>query len=182
MSKYIVDTEAMTVVKISSLTEDPETVTNSLAKCYKMIELLNNNHGTVEYNGIIKDIQEWYYGSLVKAAWCATALSYFANQVGLDIGGKAENVYTMLQQIKKSSEGKVYEGYSNIPDRIEKGDILFWCWDGGTMNSGSSKHVGIAEYGSSSNTIYCIGGNQSDKICTKEYEKKYLYAIFRANS
>lgn len=181
MAKYIVDTDSMTVTKINSLTEKPEKVSNALAKAYKMIDLFNDNHGVKEYNGIVAEIQKWYYGSLYKGPWCATAISYFANQVGLDIGGKAENVYTMLQQCKKSSEGKVYEGYKNIPSRIEKGDILFWCWDGGTMNSGSSKHVGMAEYGSSNDTIYCIGGNQSDKICTKEYDKGDLYAIFRPN-
>ena len=179
MAKYIVDTDSLTVTKVNSLTEEPETVSSALAKAYKMIDLFNDNHGTVEYDGIVAEIQKWYYGNLYKGPWCATAISYFANQVGLDIGGKAENVYTMLQQCKKSSEGTVYEGYKNIPSRIEKGDILFWNWSGGKMTSSSSKHVGIAEYSSSNDIIYCIGGNQSDKICTKEYDKGDLYAIFR---
>ena len=43
--------------------------------------------GTVEYNGIVKTIQEWFYGDLVKASWCATSCSFFADQVGPPASG-----------------------------------------------------------------------------------------------
>lgn len=47
------------------------------------------------------------------------------------------------------------------------------------MTTSSSKHVGLAEYDSSADTIYCIGGNQKNKVCTLEYDRRYLYAVFR---
>lgn len=139
--------------------------------------------GTKEYEGIVADIQKWYYGSLVKASWCATSLSYFANILGcLDrIGGKAENVNQMRLNCKKAaSEGKgqYFEG-KDIPIKIQKNDILFWLWKGGEMKNDSSKHVGVAEFDSSNEIIYCIGGNQADQVCTKAYDRSFLYAIYR---
>lgn len=67
---------------------------------------------------------------------------------------------------------------NTIPN-IKKGDILFWLWNGTTMTTTSSKHVGIAELDCNGDIIYCLGGNQKDKICTLAYNKKNLYAIYR---
>lgn len=139
------------------------------------------HRGDKEYTGVVKTIQEWYYGRLLETAWCATAMSYFADQAGylVAIGGKNENVYNMLQACKNSGCGVVYEK-ENIPSTILKGDILFWLWCGDTMTSGSSKHVNIAEYDSENGgKIFAIGGNQKDKICTLEYTRDNLYAVYR---
>ena len=144
-------------------------------------DMFAEHRGDKEYTGIVKTIQEWYYGYLSKTAWCATAMSYFASQVGYisAIGGKNENVYNMLQACKNSGCGVVYEK-GNIPATILKGDILFWLWSGETMTSGSSKHVNIAEYDSiNGGNIFAIGGNQKDKICTLEYTRDNLYAVYR---
>lgn len=144
-------------------------------------DMFSEHRGDKEYTGIVKTIQEWFYGHLLKTAWCATAMSYFANQAGYlaAIGGKNENVYNMLQACKESGCGVVYEK-GNIPLTILKGDILFWLWSGDAMTSGSSKHVNIAEYDSiNGGNIFAIGGNQKDKICTLEYTRDNLYAVYR---
>lgn len=144
-------------------------------------DLFAEHRGDKEYDGIVKTIQEWYYGYVSLSAWCATAMSYFANQAGYlnAIGGKNENVYSMLQACKASGYGVVYEK-GNIPETILKGDILFWLWSGDTMTRGSNKHVNIAEYDSLYNgNIFAIGGNQKDKICTLEYTRDNLYAVYR---
>lgn len=176
MAKYIIDTDTMSIV--------PYVDTPSQAIGITLADLMADHRGETEYNGIVKTIQEWYYGSLVKASWCATAVSYFADQLGIlsQLGGKNENVKKMMDACKihqtRTHEGQFFTKV-NIPSRILKGDILFWLWEGNIMTSTSSKHVGVAEYNSTGQTIFCIGGNQKDKICTLEYDRKYLYAVYR---
>lgn len=176
MAKYIIDTDTMSIIPYMDTTSQATSVT--------LADLMADHRGETEYDGIVKTIQEWYYGSLVKSAWCATAISYFADQLGIlsQLGGKNENVKKMmdachLQQVK-TRVGQFFVKTA-IPHKILKGDILFWLWDGSVMSTSSSKHVGVAEYNSTGNTVYCIGGNQKDKICTLEYDRKYLYAVYR---
>ena len=140
------------------------------------------NRNVKEYDGIVGDIQKWFYGSLVKDSWCATSMCYFANKAGcLDaIGGKHDNVYDLMNACMVADAkgyGKFYDK-AHLPHRIPQYAILFWLWSGTTMTAGSRKHVGMAEFASSGDTIFCIGGNQSDKICTKAYSRDNLYAIY----
>ena len=83
-----------------------------------------------------------------------------------------------MQNCKDSGIGTFYDK-DNLPDTIERGDILFWLWKGDTMTAASSKHCGFCTISTEGGKIACIGGNQSDKICTKNYDRKYLYAILR---
>ena len=146
------------------------------------------NRGVLEYNGIVAEIQKWYYDSstVVKGPWCASSMSYFANKAGLlpAIGGKNDNVYNMMQSCKLAAK----EGYGTfytkdeLPKRIPQYAICFFLWSGSAMTEGSSKHVCMSEYASSGANIYCIGGNQSDKICTKSYERSKLYGLYVLNS
>lgn len=172
MAKYIIDTDAGTI------TEYKETTDSSILKSYQMILWLDAHRGVTEYNGVVADIQRWYYGTLIKAAWCATAVSYLLNMVGIT-SHKSDNVNRLrLSLMSDHYNGVYYEG-EDIPKVINKGDILFWLWEGSTMTDSSSKHVGLAEYRSDNDTIYCIGGNQRDKICTLAYDRKKLYAVYR---
>lgn len=152
----------------------------SLGKKKDFVSLLQEHRGVTEYNGVVGDIQRWYYGTLVKSAWCATAISYFANMLGLlsDIGGKNSNVYQMYLDCKVNGTGQMFDK-NDIPKELKRNDILFWLWKDDVMIDTSSKHVGVCEYDTSSDKIYCIGGNQKDKICTLEYDRKYLYAVYR---
>lgn len=168
MAKFIIDTEIGTCVPY--IENDPYTLADSM-KPYR---------GVTEYNGIVADIQKWYYGSLVKASWCATGVSYFADLIGIaDQIGKNENVLYMMRECEKQKSGGVFYDKKSIPTRIKKGDVLFMLWDGEEMTSVSNKHVTVAEYDSTGNTVFCIGCNQKDKICTLEYERKYIYGLFR---
>lgn len=136
--------------------------------------------GVHEYEGIVADIQKWYYGKIIESPWCATCVSYFANKVGIlsQLGGKNANVYDMMISCLNASPYQFYTKDS-LPQKILKDDILFMLWEGEIMNRSSSKHVTVCEYSTSSDTIFCIGGNQKDKICTLEYERKNIYAMFR---
>lgn len=169
MAKYLIDTDTGTCT--------PYNGGASIGK--RILDLFRAYEGAVEYDGIVAEIQKWYYGSLVRASWCATSVSYFAQKSGLTL--KAENVKALLDQCKILSDtgtGKLYTK-AEIPAEIKAGDILFWLWSGSVMETTSSKHVGVAASDTSSAAIPCIGGNQSDSICTKTYSRDKLYAVYR---
>lgn len=175
MAKYIIDTETGICEPYSE--DVPETKGEKLYKLFRQFE------GTKEYDGIVAQIQKWYYGSLVKASWCATAVSYFASQLGIPI--KAENVNvlkTACDILAKGGIGKYYDRRTTgLPEVIHKGDILFWLWSGDIMTNTSSKHVGVcaADTSIKSAVVPCIGGNQNGKICVKNYDTRKLYAVYR---
>lgn len=164
MSKYLIDTEKGTCVPYPISNKSP-------------LELMQLDVGAKEWDATVTKIQAWYYGKLYKVAWCASAASYYLYMAGLGIA-KACNVYKLLQNCKDAKCCKVYEK-DKIPNEIKRGDILFWLWKGDTMTASSSKHVGFCATTTTGNTIDCTGGNQDDKICTKKYDRKYLYAIAR---
>lgn len=164
MSKYLIDTDKGTCVPYPIAHKSP-------------LELMAQDTGAKEWDDTVTKIQTWYYGKLYKVAWCASAASYYLYLAGLSIA-KACNVYKLMQNCKESNLGKLYTG-DQIPTEIKRGDILFWLWKGDTMTASSSKHVGFCYTTTKGQTIACLGGNQDDKICTKNYDRKYLYAIFR---
>ena len=170
MGKYIIDTDT------GSCTPYVEAGARApaISKKEKMVRMLAEHRGDTEYNGFVETVQKWFYGSLVKASWCAATISYLLNQVGLgDI--KSDNVKTLLDKISASGKFELLDKTCNV----ERGDILFWLWSGDVMTTSSNKHVGLAEHPSKSSIIYCLGGNQKDKICTLAYDRKYLYCIAR---
>lgn len=144
---------------------------------------LNKYHGACEYDTTVAKMIRWFYGYDCKVSWCAIAVSYICNELGcLDaIGGKNDNVNKMRNAcIKAASNG--YGQYfikSEIPLQIKKNDILFFLWEGKEMTDNSSKHVCIAEFDTKADMLYCIGGNQKDKVCTLEYKRSQLYGVYR---
>lgn len=176
MAKYIIDTETGICEPYNE--DVPETKGEKLYKLFKQFE------GTKEYDGIIAQIQRWYYGSPVRAPWCATAVSYFLVQLG--IPASSENVNDLRIKCKNLAANDVgtYWGRDEVglPSVIKKGDILFWLWSGDTMTNTSSKHVGVCaadKVAIQSAVVPCIGGNQDDKICVKNYDTRKLYAVYR---
>ena len=170
MGKYIIDTDTGSCTPYA----DAGVGAPAISKKEKMVRILEEHRGDVEYKGFVSTIQKWFYGSLVKASWCATTISYLLARVGLrDI--KADNVKTLLDKISASGKFELLDKTCDV----ERGDILFWLWSGDVMTTSSSKHVGLAAHPSKSSTIYCLGGNQKDKICTLAYDRKYLYCIAR---
>lgn len=176
MAKYIIDTDTGICEPYNE--EILETKGEKLYKLFKQFE------GTEEYVGVVAQIQHWYYGCLVKASWCATAVSYFLNQ--LNIAVKSENVNDLRIKCKNQAlihkKGKYYDHTGNgLPDTLKRGDVLFWLWSGDQMTNTASKHVGVCAADTSilSAVVPCIGGNQDNKICTKNYDTYKLYAVYR---
>lgn len=140
--------------------------------------------GTTEYHGIVADIQRWFYGDLVKASWCATSVSFFANQVGVlsQLGGKNENVYRMMKAAEGTGKG-TFLYRKDIPNGyvIKRGTVIFMLKSDPPMTETSAKHVTTAyediTYRGSGN-MRCLGGNQSDSIKVSQYSQTTIYAIF----
>lgn len=119
--------------------------------------------GTKEYTGIVEDIQKWYYGRMVKDAWCTTSMSYFANVCGLsEQVGKHENVDRMKEYMASKGKIRMSPSYGGTYTP-KKGDIVFF----------SSKHIyeDCNHVGTvislTSDVLKWIGGNTSDAISTR---------------
>ena len=107
---------------------------------------------------------------------------YYVNSIYMSDGRVYENYLNIPVRCFMASEYRYQKQFytkDNLPSKILKGDILFMLWDGDTMTANSSKHVCVSEFNSTRDKLYCIGGNQKDKICTLEYERKNIYAMFR---
>ena len=166
MPKYIVDTDTGTCVPYDTSTYG-----------VRLLSLMETHLGTREYDGIAATIQKWYYGSLVKAAWCATCLSYFLDQAGIK-GVKEENVFNLLTAARNSGKGKVIL-VGGRTDDIFPGDIVFLLFSNRPMTTTSSKHVTVATGEQKLDTFVGRGGNQNDSLCDKHFNKSDIYAIWR---
>lgn len=135
--------------------------------------------GTKEYDGVVATIQKWYYGTLVKASWCATSLSWCLSQLGImkyTIGKKQENVYHFVTAIRNTGTAKEI----SVGADLKRGDILVFNWNG-SFSPTSDKHITSCNEDTKScaDSIPCIGGNQSDMICIANYPRNKLVAVFR---
>lgn len=171
--KYIIDTDKGTCIP------HKETAP-AVSKAEKITAELASHRGDTEYNAFCAIVQKWYYGYVSKSAWCATTISYLLNNV-LGIHIKEENVNMLRERLAADHEHGTYYSRDNLPATIKRGDILFWLWSGSIMTNSSSKHVGLADKDASAGAtvIYCLGGNQKNKVCTLSYAKENLYAIYR---
>ena len=151
-------------------------------------DLFEKYKGTMEYNGVVRDIQVWFYGELLKMSWCATSISYFMNELGLlsQIGGKNENVCQMMldteKTCKKTGVGRFFRK-ADIPKGYEvpRGTVAFMLWNGTMRVDNPNKHVTSVERSfewKGSGKFKALGGNQSDGILSKDYNQGNVYAIF----
>ena len=167
MSKYIIDTDAGTCQPYQNNAKN-------------VTDFLYQYEGAKEYDAVVAAIQKWYYGSLVKAPWCATCMSWVFNKLSIPVD-KAENVYTLMRNCQYAAtqgHGTFY-GKSELPPELEKGDVCFLLFSGATMTTTSSKHVTAFIEGVGVERIRCIGGNQSDQIKVSDYDRSTLYAVYR---
>lgn len=179
--RYIIDTETM---KITPYEEEKKTETTTTttekSRGVQMVEQLEKWKGAHEWDAIVSGIQNWYYGYISKTSWCSTTMSFLLTAVGVPV--RRENVKALYDFGKSSKVGTFYT-HNDIkigrPGKIKRGDILFFLWEGDTMETTSKKHVTMCERDSSADGILCIGGNQSDGIDSTYYNRKYLYGVWR---
>lgn len=146
--------------------------------------------GTKEYNGIIADIQKWFYNTkdLVRAPWCASSVSYFANEVGIldQIGGKNDNVCNMENAARKAwmkgSKGKFLRREDITKGTtIPRGTICFMLWSGEMKVDNPHKHATTVNKDftwKGSGYFEALGGNQDDMIKVCNYSQAKIHALF----
>lgn len=137
--------------------------------------------GTKEYEGVVEAIQCWYYGYVLKTAWCATSLLWMMAQLGiyratLGYGSNWHNVYYLEKAFLAAS---MRNSCLSIKEP-KRGDVVFLCFDG-NFTAYSKKHVTVYLDSAGQEKFIGVGGNQDHSICRKEYALKYVKAIYRPN-
>ena len=168
MSKYIIDTEAGTCQQY-----------DMPMKTSDLVDFLVQYEGAKEYDSVVSAIQKWYYGTLVKAPWCATCMSWAFHKLGIPVD-KSENVYTLMRncQYAATQGNGTFYSKSEIPE-LNRGDVCFLLFSGATMTTTSKKHVTAYVKDAENERIRCIGGNQSNQIKVSDYDRRTLYAVYR---
>tara|TARA_R110002153_G_scaffold273999_1_gene446527 strand:- start:2039 stop:2641 length:603 start_codon:yes stop_codon:yes gene_type:complete len=111
--------------------------------------------------GWIKDFLGWGSDDS-KVAWCAIFINTMLESSGIAGTGKA-NARSFLDWGRSVSSPR-------------KGDIVIFERGGASSWKG---HVGIYWGESSSSSIYCLGGNQSDKVSVATYNKSRILGYRR---
>lgn len=122
--------------------------------------------GAREYEGIVANIQRWFYGSLVKAPWCATSVSYFAHQLCIDKQtGKFESVDAMKDYMVRQNMLDCTANYGGGNYMPKRGDLVFHS---SKKQFADCTHVSVvSSVNNSTGELIYVGGNQSDMICKK---------------
>lgn len=136
------------------------------------IKFLTRHIGTQEYDGIVADIQTWFYGHLVKAPWCATCVSYVLSKI-YHYTCKYENVYH-LNNWAKSTLIQV----DSLSDAKEN-DLVIISY-GAPLAVTSRKHATFyTGKRDDSGNYLCLGGNQSNSIRISAYSPSDIHAVYR---
>jgi cell wall-associated NlpC family hydrolase len=103
----------------------------------------------------------WYgFGSRVE--WCATFVSWCANEVGyIDAGIIPKFAACESQGIVWFRERGLWQEPDYVP---APGDIIFFDWEG----DGTSDHVGIVEY-VEGEVVHTVEGNTSNSVARRSY-------------
>lgn len=103
-----------------------------------------------------------WYGFESRVEWCATFVSWVANEVGYIDSGVVPKFAGVNQGVSWFQLRSRYKDSNYIP---KSGDIIFYDWDG----DNDPDHVGIVEKVENSK-IYTVEGNMSDKVQNLNYD------------
>lgn len=139
--------------------------------------------GAKEWDSFVTSIQKWYYGSLVKDAWCCTSVSYFAHQLGLDSQvPKNENVDRLKDFMVKQGKLDCTKNYGGGAYVAKRGDLVFFS---NGFNFKDCTHVGVVqEIHYDTGWLTYISGNANDSIMSKTTNfltNKYTVAFGRVD-
>lgn len=166
--KYLIDTDTGTCVPYTGVVLTFNNIADAMESCL----------GAKEWDETVEKIQKWFYGSFVKAAWCATGVSYFSMLAHkLTQTGQYENVDSMKEYM--DSRGmldctKNYGGGAYVPKR---GDIVFMSNKYSYLDC---THVGVvSEIDTHTGKVVVVSCNCDDMIKKKTYNyltDKYVVA------
>lgn len=168
--KYIIDTDTLKMIPYKE-TEEKKTLADIILPWV----------GTKEYDGVVADIQNWYYGFVSKTAWCATCVSYAAHLLGNPVEkyvGKFENVDLMKDHINKQGRLDCTKNYGGGAYTPVRGDLIFFSLK---YSYKDCTHVGVVlEANPNTGNVTCISGNSSDMVKIDSYNyytNKYVVAF-----
>jgi hypothetical protein len=103
-----------------------------------------------------------WYGFESRVSWCATFVSWCANQCGyIDVGVIPKFAACQAQGIPWFKDRGLWQGPGYVP---VPGDIIFFDWQG----DGHSDHVGIVEY-VKGDVVHTVEGNTSNSVARRSY-------------
>ena len=150
-------------------------------------DLMAKDIGAVEWDSTVGKIQRWYYGSYVKAHWCASSLTYYAYEGGWGTKvPKNANVdalwHDMMEiDIPRPGEGYWYTAnYGGTNTMPKRGDLIFFS-SGHTTSD--LTHVGVVSKVSGTSISYISGNTtnptsgQPDGIFEKTLEITNKYVV-----
>lgn len=128
--------------------------------------------GAKEWDNTVQAIQKWYYGKMVKDAWCCTGLSFFADMAG--VGNqvlKTENVDVLKNIMNTLGKVDCTERYGGGNYKPKRGDIVFMS---SKKQYADCTHVGvISSINLDTGVVTVISCNCNDAIMRKVYNYKY---------
>lgn len=144
-----------------------------------LADVFEKYEGQKEWEGIVPEIQNWFYGEEMKTPWCATAVCWGLAQLGLfrytlERKGNNDNVWELNKSLLRAvNMGKALS--INIPAR---GDIVIMSFDGEFTQTGR-KHVTVYVEPYDMGSFVGIGGNQDNRIKKSTYDNAYIVGIYR---
>lgn len=146
-----------------------------------MADFIETMEGAVEWDATVGRIQQWYYGSYVKDAWCATTVSYAAYNCGVQGQvGRQENVDVLWQKMNADKWYTAnYGGTNRLPKR---GDVIFFSRNHTTADL---THVGVVTKVVGTTISYISGntnkGSGPDGIFTHDRDISDMYIVCMAS-
>jgi hypothetical protein len=107
-----------------------------------------------------------WYGFSNRVAWCATFVSWCANQCGY-LNSSIPKFSSCLDGINWFKRNNQFASRGYVP---KAGDIIFF------QRSSNERHVGIVT-GSDGSRVYTIEGNSSDSVRANSYSIYYKYIL-----
>lgn len=121
---------------------------------------------------------QWYYGNDTAAAWCATFVSWCANQAGIP-----QSIIKRSAYAYPGSDDFNIPYYSFGSVEPEKGDLIF-VENNGNLNYGNVygfDHVGIV-YAVDDSFVYTVEGNDGNYVTYNMYSKSNGYDTEKASA
>lgn len=133
-----------------------------------MADIMESMLGAVEYDETVTKIQTWFYGTLMKTAWCCTCVSYCAEKAGVAAQtGKYENVDSMKEFMNSINRLDCTKRYGGGAYKPKRGDVVFMSI---AYSYADCTHVGVvAEVDNATGYLKVISGNSNDSIRYTEY-------------
>lgn len=144
---------------------ESETDSNNTAGNYDIVQVALNERGTVGGD----KYRTWYIGRADGAAWCASFVSWCADQCDYIVAGiipKFQGCDWGIQWFDTQGQFIYTPRYGGSSYTPKSGDLIFFSRYY-TVND--STHIGIVQY-SEGNTVTTIEGNTSNSVAERNYD------------